>query len=357
MRKLSRETASTPRGVIPGTTANTYEAGWTGGTPTGFRAATSTYGGQTTVAVASSGVALPTGTINVASTSTFDAAGTLYVVISGVPQTVTYTGKTATSFTGCSGGSGTMTTGDTVRSGSVGVTLPTSTINVLDTTDFPSSGMAWVTTVPGTQLVTYTGKTATTLTGCTGGTGAMLAGGTVRCATLFPVGMSEVHSGSTQQVILSSSGSAWQGVTGADKGAAVWSYGLPTAYNIGLYPSRDAAGGAGKTGCVLNWYSGYAGTGCLIALDNSDGKIKVYSMFGWGLTLLWTSTTVIALNGTDTMQIGVLGNILTIVIASSNETKTLALAGYAALGSQFAFYVEGAANAAIGFASSPGMRG
>jgi predicted small secreted protein len=48
-------------------------------------------------------------TINVVSTSGFPTSGTMYVIDStGTAQAITYTGKTSTSFTGCSGGSGTM---------------------------------------------------------------------------------------------------------------------------------------------------------------------------------------------------------------------------------------------------------
>jgi hypothetical protein len=68
----------------------------------------------TTIAALSNGVALPTGTINVASTTGFAAAGTLYVETTAGMQTVTYTGTTATTFTGCAGGTGTMATGGRV---------------------------------------------------------------------------------------------------------------------------------------------------------------------------------------------------------------------------------------------------
>lgn len=54
-------------------------------------------------------------------------------------------------------------------------TLPTATLTVVDTSEFPSAGQAWV----AGRLVTYTGKTATTLTGCTGGAGAIAVGALV----------------------------------------------------------------------------------------------------------------------------------------------------------------------------------
>lgn len=70
--------------------------------------------GTTQVAAGSNGVTLPTSTINVVSTAGFDPSGRsdlpTLVVQTGVASwtTVTYTGVTATSFTGCSGGTGTM---------------------------------------------------------------------------------------------------------------------------------------------------------------------------------------------------------------------------------------------------------
>ena len=83
--------------------------------------------GNTTIAAASGGVSLPTSTINVVSTAGFHPglAGnptalppTLGIKVgsgnSSPSTTVTYTGTTATSFTGCVGGTGTLTTGNQV---------------------------------------------------------------------------------------------------------------------------------------------------------------------------------------------------------------------------------------------------
>jgi hypothetical protein len=65
----------------------------------------------TVVTWASNNVALPAATINVADTSRFASTGTFYVVVGADDiQAITYTGKTATSFTGCSGGTGTLKT-------------------------------------------------------------------------------------------------------------------------------------------------------------------------------------------------------------------------------------------------------
>lgn len=65
----------------------------------------------TTVASGSNAVTLPTGTINVGSTTGFATAGQFTVLSSAGAQQVTYTGVTGTSFTGCTGGVGTLYTG------------------------------------------------------------------------------------------------------------------------------------------------------------------------------------------------------------------------------------------------------
>lgn len=51
---------------------------------------------------------LPVGTVNVVSTSGFDAIGKFIAKTPSGPQVVAYTGKTGTTFTGCTGGSGSL---------------------------------------------------------------------------------------------------------------------------------------------------------------------------------------------------------------------------------------------------------
>jgi len=148
----------------------------------------------TTVASASDGAVLPQAVINVASTAGFPSSGTVLIILPGGAQTITYTGKTATSFTGASGGTGTLRgNGDLGRIGdpvgllspgnthitvaSDGAVLPQAVINVASTTTFPSSGQIVIgTQLDGDQIVTYTGKTPTTFTGASGGTGTMHTG-------------------------------------------------------------------------------------------------------------------------------------------------------------------------------------
>jgi hypothetical protein len=83
-----------------------------------------THGPATTIAVASNGQSLPQATINVASTTGFSSvtslAGTVYTVYvttGAGQQTVACTGVTSTTFTGCTGGSGAMSTGGAVSGG------------------------------------------------------------------------------------------------------------------------------------------------------------------------------------------------------------------------------------------------
>lgn len=70
----------------------------------------------TSIAAASNGAVLPQATLTVGSTTGFPTSGTLLITIGTVTTTVNYTGTTSTTFTGCSGGAGTLATGNTVSS-------------------------------------------------------------------------------------------------------------------------------------------------------------------------------------------------------------------------------------------------
>jgi len=143
----------------------------------------------TSVAAGSNGQSLPQSIINVISTTSFPNSGTIYVNTSGGIQAVKYSGTTANAFLNCTGGTGSMSSGQatTITSGSNGASLPQATINVATTAGFPTSGSIYVVTSAGTQLVTYTGIGATTFTGCLGGTGSMATGNAVTSAasTIF----------------------------------------------------------------------------------------------------------------------------------------------------------------------------
>lgn len=70
--------------------------------------------GETTIASGSNGQSLPQATINVASTAGFPTAGNICVTTAAGVQNVIYTGISGNAFTGCTGGSGLMTTGNAV---------------------------------------------------------------------------------------------------------------------------------------------------------------------------------------------------------------------------------------------------
>lgn len=150
----------------------------------------------TKIAAGSNLAALPQANITVDSTTGFTTAGTILVISSAGPQTITYTGTNATQFTGASGGTGTLAIGSTVAqtnasttiaAGSNNIILPIGTINVASAVGFPVAGTLRIRTrgaSGGIQTVTYTGTTGTSFTGCTGGTGVMSTGDPV---TLLPI--------------------------------------------------------------------------------------------------------------------------------------------------------------------------
>jgi hypothetical protein len=80
---------------------------------------------STTITSRSNGELLPQGVIYVASTSGFSPTGTLLVQSSAGLETVTYTGVTASppSFTGCAGGTGTLSAGGAINQGGSGTTI------------------------------------------------------------------------------------------------------------------------------------------------------------------------------------------------------------------------------------------
>lgn len=91
---------------------------------------------STTITSGSNGVALPTGTINVVSTTGFDTLGSLSIngpPGSGISTRVEYTGKTGTTFTGCTVGNGTLATGQVVKPSNETITLSQSGLYLLNT--------------------------------------------------------------------------------------------------------------------------------------------------------------------------------------------------------------------------------
>jgi hypothetical protein len=105
--------------------------------------------GSTTIAAGSNGAALPQSTINVASTAGFAQSGQILVTISGAPQLITYTGITATSFTGCTGGTGALATSQAVQFAST-ITVPAQTSAFTTSTVFRLITPAWYVHTAGT---------------------------------------------------------------------------------------------------------------------------------------------------------------------------------------------------------------
>ena len=70
---------------------------------------------STTIASGSNNVALPTGTINVVDASTFASAGSFNITIGSTQQRINYASISANQLLGCTGGTGTMLTGQEVN--------------------------------------------------------------------------------------------------------------------------------------------------------------------------------------------------------------------------------------------------
>lgn len=150
---------------------------------------------------------LPVATLNcAASTAGYLASGTILVPVSGGFATVAYTGRSASTFTGCTGGTGTTLaspvlqnipgtgvndqglplgsatsatfTGAQAISATVPFTFPLTSNPI--TAGFPAAEQFLVPTAGNPILVTYTGITTTSFTGCLGATaGTSTTGGTV----------------------------------------------------------------------------------------------------------------------------------------------------------------------------------
>jgi hypothetical protein len=104
--------------LMIGNVADTFGIGVTtvnSGTATGLQVIGNTFSNYRDAATTTNGShTLPVGTITVVSTTGFAPSGTILLAGS---QTVTYSAKTSTTFTGCSGGTGTITTASTVVQG------------------------------------------------------------------------------------------------------------------------------------------------------------------------------------------------------------------------------------------------
>jgi hypothetical protein len=150
-------------------------------------------GPQTTIASGSNGLSLPQSTIDVASTTGFPSSGTLAIAIGGSTVYVTYTGTTSTSFTGCSGGTGTLGTGDIATSGdTLNVNLNTAGLNVTISETQTTTGTQTLSSgtiaVPGMRTITFTNIAAVTITDAAAGAGITLDGNSLVANTMTLVG-------------------------------------------------------------------------------------------------------------------------------------------------------------------------
>jgi hypothetical protein len=153
-------------GTVSGAAQVGWGAGLWGGVVTGtaltqINMASGTLGTTLTTAVPS---ASSTADIDVVSTTGFAASGTIVIG----SEIITYSGTTATSFTGITRGSGAQIyypIGQHVAANNV-------TITVDDTTGFSPAGTMLI----GTELISYSGLSLTTFTGCTRGAQGTIAG-------------------------------------------------------------------------------------------------------------------------------------------------------------------------------------
>jgi hypothetical protein len=136
-----------------GTTATTFTgcAGGTGNMTTGGAVSQNTLSFySTSIAAASNSAILPQSTIFVATTTGFAASGSVEIMTASGTQTVAYTGIAGNSFTGCTGGTGALATGNAVyvlgTGPTMGVTGSNGTITtggaVIDQTLVPNGGAA-----------------------------------------------------------------------------------------------------------------------------------------------------------------------------------------------------------------------
>lgn len=217
---------------------------------TGLVAPNPTYGiasasGQaTTIAAGSNGATLPQAIINVLSTTGFPSAGTIYVASTAGVQVVAYTGVSGgNQFTGCTGGTGTLSTGGTVFGGLISVT--TSQANVLATGDqVVISGVLGDTNANGTWTITVVDTSHFTLNTSTANA-AYISGGTY---SGVGVDGNLVAIGGSATATLTSTDIDFSGLAG------ITNYKLQittsaTASNIGLF---DIASGTGPSFPVTN---------------------------------------------------------------------------------------------------------
>ena len=143
---------------------------------------------SSTLASGENGLSLPQGTLTVASGTNFATSGKLLVTTDDGIQVVTYTGKSTNDLTGCTGGTGRMSTGGAVTQAMIGNnTATTYSIDLADgslTSTIPGGGdtagsiIEWVNVPAGTSVDTGPGSNVVAL-GNDGGVFVEVTSGTV----------------------------------------------------------------------------------------------------------------------------------------------------------------------------------
>lgn len=138
----------------------------------------STSGAQTTIAAGSDLATLPTGTINVVSSTGFpNGVGTALIDSSNGLQVVAFTGATGNQLTGCTGGTGTIDTGSVALYAPTGAVIlaaePTSTgsyarVAVLNNpTQWPAAGAGYGASKSNGATISFPASTAAWSSGAT----------------------------------------------------------------------------------------------------------------------------------------------------------------------------------------------
>jgi hypothetical protein len=212
-------------------------------------------------------------TITVASTTNFASSGTAFI---NKTDAFTYTGTTATSFTGVSGIDASYAAG-------AGINAFGTTITVASTANFPSAGTAYVS---ASDSFTYTGTTATSFTGVQGVSASYTSGVAITAEGFRETGLSngttyfyKVFPKTGSSTYVTTLTNAQSQVTAVpDAGQTTWSFAttsgstmnFPVAGNTGIFVSAN-----NTTITTLN-----PADGTQMAQANTEGAVQSYVTWG-----------------------------------------------------------------------------
>jgi hypothetical protein len=305
-------------------------------------------GTETTIASGSNGLSLPQSTIAVSSTTGFPSSGTVAIAIGSSTVYLSYTGKTSTSFTGCSGGSGTLATGDFVTNGdtlnvnfnTVGLAITISYTQTPTGTQSLSSGTI---TAPGMQTIIFTNMAAVNITDAAGGAAMTLNGNTSVANTMSLVGSAQRAGIVTlDNAPLSFSGAASFSYQGGGKGDTIsvtpfatpevpWDLAVTVAGGTGSPASltyNSVASNEADTATVTGPNSGVIGSPGLAAIQFSNvGTLTANAgqLTGDQLTVSLASKFVLNAYDTLTAEETAPGTVAMTLNASSASTATFSM--------------------------------